>query len=82
MRTLSFPALALSALVLSLSTSFTPASAAKEHHYRSRHAVLRHAYGYMDPPRFVAAPRVVVPPIIEDQTPSYNDPSKWGGGAP
>jgi hypothetical protein len=79
--TLSFSAFAFSALVLGLSTSFTSASAAKEHHHRSRHAVLRHAYNY-DPPRFVAAPRVVVPPIIEDQTPSYNDPSKWGGGAP
>jgi hypothetical protein len=79
--TLSFPALALSVLALGLLTSFTSATAAKEHHHRSRHAALRHAYDY-EPPRFVTEPRVVVPPIIEDQTPSYNDPSKWGGGAP
>ena len=79
--TLSFPALAFSVLAVGLLTSFTSASAAKEHHHRPRHAVLRHAYNY-DPPGFLAAPRVVVPPIIEDQTPSYNDPSKWGGGAP
>jgi hypothetical protein len=78
----AFSVLAFSGLALGLFASFTSASAAKEHHHRPRHAVLRHAYGYIDPPRFVAAPRVVVPPIIEDQTPSYNDPSKWGGGAP
>jgi hypothetical protein len=77
---LSFPALAFFVLVLGLPASFTSASAAKEHHHRPRHVVVRHAY--IDPPRFVAAPRDVVPPYIEDQTPSYNDPSKWGGGAP
>src|SRR5262249_28291598 len=51
--TLSFPALAFSALVLGVLSSITSASAAREHHYRPRHAIVRHAYGYIDPPRYV-----------------------------
>jgi hypothetical protein len=46
-------------------------SAAGVHHSRTRHhAVFRHSFG------------LVVPPVHYDDTPSYNDPSKFGGGAP
>jgi hypothetical protein len=52
------------------------ANAAKvHHHFKSREAILRNSHAAI-PPRFLA------PPIRYDDTPSYNDPSKWGGGAP
>jgi hypothetical protein len=36
-----------------------------------RHShVFRHSFG------------LVVPPVHYDDAPGYNDPSKWGGGAP
>jgi hypothetical protein len=78
---LGLAVLTSSALVLSVAIPFTISpSAAKEHHSRPRHTVVRHRY-YASP-GLVAVPRVVDPPVIQDQTPSYNDPSKWGGGAP
>jgi hypothetical protein len=46
------------------------------HHFKPREeAILRNSHAAM-PPRFLA------PPVRYDDTPSYNDPSKWGGGAP
>ena len=43
----------------------------KQQHVSVRHGnILRHSFGF------------VVPPVHYDDTPSYNDPSKFGGGAP
>lgn len=43
----------------------------KHQHVSVRHShVFRHSFG------------LVVPPVHYDDAPSYNDPSKWGGGAP
>ena len=62
-----------------------PAGAATVHHPHARHHhSFRHAYG-MVPPSFGVPPRRgfeprPLPPVIEDQTPSYDDPSKFGGG--
>ena len=46
------------------------AYAARVHHSKPRHVIVRPSQG-MDP-RF--------PPVLQDQTPSYDDPSKFGGG--
>jgi hypothetical protein len=58
------------------------ANAARVHHPKSRHVILRNSMDAM--PGFVApaARNFVAPPLRFDDTPSYNDPSKWGGGAP
>ena len=58
------------------------ADAATVHHSNPRHhASVRHAYGAMPavvaPPGQRFDPRF--PPVLQDQTPSYNDPSKPGG---
>jgi hypothetical protein len=50
----------------------TSADAARLHHSKPRHFVVRQS----------EVPRFVVAPTHYDDTPSYNDPSKWGGGAP
>ena len=58
-------------LILSFLIAFcTAADAAKVHHAKPHHVVVR-----SDPP---VDPRF--PPVLQDQTPSYNDPSKYGGG--
>jgi len=58
-------------LILGLLIAFcSSADAARMHHAKPRQAVVRSS-----PPvdqRF--------PPVLQDQTPSYNDPSKYGGG--
>ena len=46
------------------------ADAAKVHHAKSRNVIVR--------PTQPVDPRF--PPVLQDQTPSYNDPSKFGGG--
>jgi hypothetical protein len=46
------------------------ANAARVHHSKPRHVIVRPSQGV--DPRF--------PPVLQDQTPSYNDPSKFGGG--
>ena len=46
------------------------ASAAKVHHAKPRHAIVRPIQPV--DPRF--------PPVLQDQTPGYDDPSKFGGG--
>ena len=61
-----------SALALILLTALcASANAARVHHAKPRHAVVRPSQGVVDP-RF--------PPVLEDQTPRYDDPSKLGGG--
>jgi hypothetical protein len=46
------------------------ANAARVHHSKPRHVTVR--------PNLGVDPRV--PPVLQDQTPSYDDPSKFGGG--
>jgi len=57
-----------------LITLCASASAATMHH--SRHVIVRPSQGYADPGWAYAASR----PIHYDDTPSYDDPSKFGGG--
>jgi hypothetical protein len=57
-----------SVLVIVLSAS--AANAAKVHHAKPRHVIERPVPNV--DPRF--------PPVLQDQTPSYNDPSKFGSG--
>jgi hypothetical protein len=58
-------------LALGLSVTLCAwADAAPVHHSKPRHVIVRHSQGV--DPRF--------PPVLQDQTPSYNDPSKFGGG--
>ena len=56
------------ASVLLIVLSASAANAAKVHHAQPRHVV--RPVQNVDP-RF--------PPVLQDQTPSYNDPSKFGG---
>jgi hypothetical protein len=51
------------------------ANAAKVQHHKPRHVVVHPGArpGQIVDPRF--------PPVLEDQTPSYDDPSKFGGPA-
>jgi hypothetical protein len=71
--------LALSLLVaLCASANAAPMHHFKRvHHAEPRHFILRPGQG-VDPP--FARPDARFPPVIEDQTPSYDDPSKFGGG--
>jgi len=46
------------------------ANAARVHHSKPRHVTVRPSQGV--DPHF--------PPVLQDQTPSYDDPSKFGGG--
>jgi hypothetical protein len=60
-----------SVLALGLLIALTAsANAARVHHGKPRHVVVRP--GQPVDPRF--------PPVLEDQTPSYDDPSRRGGG--
>jgi hypothetical protein len=52
----------------------TSADAARVHHFKPRHVILRHSQAMM--------PRFDYGPTQYDDIPSYNDPSKFGGGAP
>jgi hypothetical protein len=52
------------------------ANAARVHHAKPRHTVIRPSQGVR--PSQVVDPRF--PPVLEDQTPRYDDPSKLGGG--
>jgi hypothetical protein len=51
------------------------ANAAGVHHSKPRRVIVLHSHNML-------SPRFVVPPVKYDDTPSYNDPSKFGGGAP
>ena len=56
------------------------ANAATVHHSKPRHAIARPSQSV--DPRFVRPSQSVdprFPPVLQDQTPSYNDPSKFGG---
>jgi len=46
------------------------ADAARVHHTKPRHVIARPSQAV--DPRF--------PPVLQDQTPRYDDPSKFGGG--
>jgi hypothetical protein len=59
-----------------LITLCASASAATMHH--SRHAIVRPSHGYAVPGSAYAAAR---PPTHYDDTPGYDDPSKFGGDA-
>jgi hypothetical protein len=57
------------------------AQAAALHHAKSRHSSFYRSRD--EAPRFAAPARTVdprFPPVLEDQTPRYDDPSKLGGG--
>jgi hypothetical protein len=59
----------------------TSADAARVHHYKPRHVILRDSNAMM--PRFDVAPtQYDSGPTWSSDIPSYNDPSKFGGGAP
>jgi hypothetical protein len=53
-----------------LVTLCAPADAATVHHAKPRHVIVRPSQGV--DPRF--------PPVLQDQTPSYDDPSRRGSG--
>jgi len=56
------------------------AQAAASHHAKPRHVT---AHRSRDAVRGFAAPTSAdprSPPVLEDQTPRYDDPSKFGGG--
>jgi hypothetical protein len=56
------------------------ANAARVRHSKPRHVIVRPSQS-LDP-RFVRPSQSVdprFPPVLQDQTPSYNDPSKFGG---
>jgi hypothetical protein len=60
-----------SVLALSLLIALcASADAAKVHHAKPRHVIARPSQAV--DPRF--------PPVLQDQTPRYDDPSKFGGG--
>ena len=61
------------------------ADAARVHHFKPRHVIVRDSQAAI--PGFVRdsraeVPGFAVPPSWYDDTPSYHDPSKFGGGAP
>ena len=69
-------------LALGLSIGvFASAQAAALHHAKPRHSTV---HRNRDPLRSFAAPVTPIdplhPPVLEDQTPAYDDPSKFGGG--
>jgi hypothetical protein len=59
-----------------LTTSCASISAATVQ--RSRHVIVHHSQGHAAPGWAYAAPR---PSFHYNDTPSYDDPSKFGGGA-
>jgi hypothetical protein len=58
-----------------LITLCASAGAAQARH--SRHIIVRPSHGYVIPGW---AYKAVRPPVRYDDTPSYDDPSKYGGG--
>jgi hypothetical protein len=60
------------------------AAAAQHHHARTKGRAVaserfRNSNAYAAPGDVGVAPRFVVPPTSYNDTPSYNDPSKFGG---
>lgn len=75
------------ALGLSIITPCASGEAAVLHHARARHVnvhVIRSFNRSQDAVPSFADPartgKAIWPPVLEDQTPSYDDPSKFGGG--
>jgi hypothetical protein len=70
------------ALALGLSVAWcASAQAAASHHAKPRHTAvhrIRDAVPGFTAPATTIDPRF--PPVLEDQTPRYDDPSKFGGG--
>jgi hypothetical protein len=68
-------------LALGLSTAWcATAPATASHHAKTWHAMVHRS---RDAVRGFAAPAGAdrqSPPVLEDQTPRYDDPSKFGGG--
>ncbi len=73
-------------LAFSLLIAFcASANAAKLHHAKPPRHVILQSSPPVDPrfpPVLQSSPPVDprFPPVLQDQTPSYNDPSKYGGG--
>jgi hypothetical protein len=71
-----------SVLALGLSVALcASAQAAPSHQAKVRHTNVH--YGRDAVPGFAAPAKTVdprFPPVLEDQTPRYDDPSKFGGG--
>jgi hypothetical protein len=55
---------------LSIALCASADAAARVHHAKPRHVIARPSQAV--DPRF--------PPVLQDQTPRYDDPSKFGGG--
>jgi hypothetical protein len=69
-----------SALAFGLSLALCASAQAAAPHAKSRHATVHRGRNVI--PGF-AVPTTVdprFPPVLEDQTPRYDDPSKFGGG--
>jgi hypothetical protein len=65
-------------LALGLLIAFVAsANAARAHHPKPRHVIVRP--GRVVHPRLAPVVDPRFPPVLQDQTPSYNDPSKFGG---
>ena len=68
-----------SVLALSLLIALcAPANAARVHHAKPRYVIVRPVQHVIVRP--VQSPDPRDPPVLQDQTPSYDDPSKFGGG--
>jgi hypothetical protein len=65
-----------SLLALGLLIALCGSTNAATVHHPSKHVSVRHSHVFRHSFGFV------VPPVHYDDTPSYNDPSKFGGGAP
>jgi hypothetical protein len=65
------------ALVLLVTLSASASAATVHHHFEPRHIIVPPGPFYAVPGWAYEAPR---PPVHYDDTPSYNDPSKFGGG--
>jgi hypothetical protein len=66
----------LLALSLLIALCGSANAAAVHHPSKHQHVSVRHSHGFRHSFGFV------VPPVHYDDAPSYNDPSKFGGGAP
>ena len=69
--------LTLGLLLILLIAQVASANAARVHHAKSRHVIVRPGQTVYPRAPPVVDPRF--PPVLQDQTPSYNDPSKFGG---
>ena len=61
-----------SLLALGLLITLCASAGAATLHHSQHHVIIRHSHGWAD--------AVARPPIHYDDMPSYDDPSKFGGG--